>query len=287
VNADRIRQWVEFPSGICFDHGIEDDKQFSDASDLDELERLSGAGESLGESFDDGIAASRGKGGHVQDGAEFFSAAPDRAFATELATVAGVRGDSGECGDLLAIEFSKFWQLRDERGTGDGSDARSALYDLEFGSPIIIALEQLSDAAFDGVRLAFNGLEHLANRFYDEFIGRLLEPTFFGGALLDELPTACNEGIEEALFFGDFCLWSRMHSLGELGQDGGVESIGFGVLAEGLGEIAGLPRIDQGHGQVGVLDRQETGTFVSSGGFKDDQTGRQRFQMGDQFTATW
>jgi hypothetical protein len=46
-------------------------------------------------------------------------------------------------------------------------------------------------------------------------------------------------------------------------------------LAEGLGEVASLPRIDQGDRQVGILDRQEGRSFVPSGRLDDDKTGRQ------------
>ena len=53
------------PSRICFDHGIKDDEQFSDASDLNDFERLSGAGQSLCEGFDDRVATSSGECGHV------------------------------------------------------------------------------------------------------------------------------------------------------------------------------------------------------------------------------
>lgn len=264
-----------FPRGVVFEHGVEDDQELSDACDLDGFEGFSGAGESGGEFFDDGIASSSGERGHVQDGAEFFSTTPDGTFSTDSAAVAGVRRDASEGSDLLAIEFSEFGQFGDECGASDRPDAGGALDDLELGSPVVVALEQFGDAAFDGVRLAFDGLEHLANGFRDEFIGRLLEPAFFRRMLFDELPTAGQQRVEETLFFGDFCLGSGLHALGELGQDGRVEPVGLGVLAEGLGEVASLPRIDQGDRQVGILDRQEGRSFVPSGRFDEDQTGRQ------------
>src|SRR3990172_10975186 len=167
-----------FPRGIVFEHGVEDDQELSDTCDLDGFEGVSGGSESGGEFFDDGIASWSGEGGHVQDGAEFFSTTPDGAFSTDSAAVAGIRCDASEGGDLLSIEFSEFGQFGNECGAGDRSDAGDALDDLELGSPVVIALEQFGDAAFDGVRLAFDGLEHLANGFRDEFIGRLLEPAF-------------------------------------------------------------------------------------------------------------
>jgi hypothetical protein len=134
--------------------------------------------------------------------------------------------------------------------------------------------------------LAINGLEHVADGLEDEFIGGLLEPALLGGTLFDELSPTADKRIEEALFFGYFGLGSGLDALGELSQDGGVEPIGLGVLAEGLGKIAGLPRVDQGDGQVGILDGQESRSFVPSGGFDHDQTSGLRLQMGNQFTET-
>jgi hypothetical protein len=53
------------PRSVVLEHGVEDDKQFADASNLDRLERLAGGTQPDSECFDCGVVASSGERGHV------------------------------------------------------------------------------------------------------------------------------------------------------------------------------------------------------------------------------
>jgi hypothetical protein len=60
-----------------------------------------------------------------------------------------------------------------------------------------------------------------------------------------------------------------------MGQGPRVKSIRFGQLPGGFGKVAGLSRIDHGHGEAGCGQRGDHGPLVPASGFEYDERGRQ------------
>jgi hypothetical protein len=66
--------------------------------------------------------------------------------------------------------------------------------------------------------------------------------------------------------------------LREVGDDGRVDRIGLGTLADGLGEGADLGRIDDHDRQSCSAQRRRHHRLEAAGGFQDDQRGGERFE---------
>jgi hypothetical protein len=67
-----------------------------------------------------------------------------------------------------------------------------------------------------------------------------------------------------------------------VGQDHGVDPVGLGQAADGAGEIAGLPRVDDGDGQTGDLQRRGQRHLVAAGRLPDEESGLERGQPADE-----
>ena len=70
--------------------------------------------------------------------------------------------------------------------------------------------------------------------------------------------------------------------LGEVGQDLGVDPVGLGQPAGGLGEVAGLAGVDRGDRDAGDLQGGDQGQLQAAGGLDDDQGRGQGLEPGDQ-----
>ena len=58
-----------------------------------------------------------------------------------------------------------------------------------------------------------------------------------------------------------------------IGQEKGIDAIGFGELAPGTGEVAGQAGINDADGDIGLMEESDKGLVVRSGGFADDMDG--------------
>ena len=111
------------------------------------------------------------------------------------------------------------------------------------------------------------------------------EAVFLGGAEHDQLPPPDDELVEVTLFFVDFGERSRFYLLPEAGNDGSVDAVGFSEDSESLGEVSDLPRIDDGNEVSGIEQIGNEQSFVSAGGFDDDETGFGLGQVAEEFTS--
>ena len=70
--------------------------------------------------------------------------------------------------------------------------------------------------------------------------------------------------------------------LGEVGQDLGIDLIGFGQLAGGAGEFPHRLGIDQGHRQLGLGQGRGHQELITAGGLQHDELGFEGRQALDQ-----
>ncbi len=187
--------------------------------------------QSIGEGLDDGIAAFGGEGSHVEDGADGFTAAADRAFALVLAAVTIEGGQTDEGGDLLAVEFSQFGHVRDEGGGGDAAQPWDGLNELSLLAPLLVGLDEGLDRRFDAVDLPLQDLEHGLDAFLGGFGGCDFQSIGLHRSEVDELPSAADELLDFGLFFRSFLAGGGLHLLGEQSQHAGVDAVGFRAAA--------------------------------------------------------
>jgi len=230
--------------------------------------------ESIGESLDDGIAASGGEGRHVEDTADGFSSAADGAFALVLSAVAIEGSQADEGGDLLAVELSQFGDIGDEGGGGDAAESWDRLDELGFLAPVVIGLHELLDSGLNAVDLTFEDFEDGLDALSGRFDVSRLEAVGLHGPEVDELSAAGDELLDFGLFFRGFLSGRRLGLLGKEGQDPGIEAIGLGEQAERSREIANATGIDDGHVIAGVEEVGHEFSLVTAGGFEDDAAAR-------------
>ncbi len=89
-------------------HGIENNQEFAHTGDERGLGVLTIGTQPQIESSDGGIAANSRYRRHIQDATDLGASTPDTTTAAHASTVAVKWCQTGQCGDLLAFEHSKF-----------------------------------------------------------------------------------------------------------------------------------------------------------------------------------
>jgi hypothetical protein len=261
------------PGGLVFEHGIEDEQEFSHTGGEDDFKGFARSFETLGKGADSGIAAACGKGGHVEDGADIASSAPDGALAAELSGIVVEGSQAREGGDFLAAEASEFGELGQEGGGEDGSDAGGAGEELGFVAPIVVGVDEASDFGIELVDLLAEKAQELLDAASREGGVGEFEARGFCGTEFEELSASGDQLIELGLFFWGFFERGGLDVQGETGEDLGIEAIGFGELAEAAGKVADLPGVDACDVEAGVKELNDDSSLVTAGGLNDDEAG--------------
>ena len=211
--------------------------------------------------------------GHVQGGSHGASAADDGPFCFELSAVAVERCEASEGGGLASVDVAEFGEFGDECDGGNQANPGDAVADVGFSLPVVVRFDEGQDLLFEGFDLLVEHVDDLLQAALDGLgMGRCLA-VLLGGAEIDELSASGDELVEFGLFFVDFCERPRLDVLSESRDDGGVDAVGFGQDSEGLGEVSHLPRIDDGDEVSGADEFGHEESFVSPGGFDDDEAG--------------
>ena len=264
----------QIPRGFVFEHGVEDDQEFAQASGLNDLEFLAAFFQTFSEGFDGGVMSGRGESRHVEHGSDGGSSAGDVSSALVSSAVVVERSDSDQRRDLLAVEFAQFGEFRQECGGGDLSQAGRALQDLRLVAPVVVGVDELGDGGVHDFDLRVERLEHLvqtlASVLRRVLRDRLLPTIGLHRAEVQELPAAHDQVGQFLLLLRHFPEHSRIDVLRELGQHLRVEPIGLGENAQTFGEVPHLPRIDDRDAIPGFEQFGDHVSFVTAGGFEDD-----------------
>jgi len=113
-------------------------------------------------------------------------------------------------------------------------------------------------------------------------MGQMFEAVVFGSADLLELLAAGNQFGQLALGQAGRGGCGGLEAPPEVGQDRGIEAVGFGEMALGAREIAHVTGIDDSDGESGGLEGGAGGAFIAAGGFTDDLERTERAQPTQQ-----
>src|SRR5690606_24020089 len=106
---------------------------------------FAGGFEALGEGSDDGIAADRGEGGHVEDAANGSSSGVDGSFAFEAAAVVVERGHADQGADGASVQLSQLAEAGQQGGAEDRAGAGHGADDAVFAVQVVVGFDELSD----------------------------------------------------------------------------------------------------------------------------------------------
>jgi len=103
---------------------------------------------------------------------------------------------------------------------------------------------------------------------------------FFGSEHADELAAAVVELPQLAAILRVQRTHGGGDDLAEVGDDGGVNDVGFGESAQRFGEVAYLPRVDDDGGEPLGEQGPHGSLVIGPGGFKEDAFRRVRADPG-------
>jgi len=195
--------------------------------------------------------------------------------AADGSAVVGEGSQADKGGDGLSGPVSEFGQV-DQESTGDlRADADDGLEDVVFGF-------EGSGVGDDAVHAVFEILDLFCEEG-DDFVdiakdfGRRalsgMAVVFLGGEHADELAATVAQIAE----FQDFLRRKRADDGGddltEMGEDAGIDGVGFGELSGAFGEVTDLSGVDDNGGQSGSEQGADGGLLIRARGFEDDPLG--------------
>ena len=164
------------------------------------------------------------------------------------------------------------------------ADAGDGLQDVVLGFEGVGGFDQFVHAGLEVEDLAMEKVDDLVDVFAD--LGRAVSggvaTILFGREHGDELLAP----VVKIAYFLEIFGRERPHGggddLGEVGDDGGVDGVGFDKRAHGFGEVANLSGVDDDGGKAFGEQGAEGLFLIRACGLADDPFGRQRSNPGEE-----
>ena len=270
------------PRAAISKDGVEDGQKLPQGRHQRDLRRVASGTEALVERGEDRIVTRSGDGGHVQHAPHRSAALLNHATAPQGAAIAVEGRDADQSRDLPAVEVAQFREFGDERRGGDRAHSRYGPEQVLGLPPRRTGPDRVMEVGFE----VAEGLLEPRDMGVDAALKRPIPdqapPIGLRPEHLHELTPAGDELAEVLDVFGGQRPNSRAHGFGKVGDDAGVQRIGFGERPGGASEIPDLAGIDDGDRQVGTGQGGRHGGLIAPGGFEDHQRGAQRLQPGDE-----
>ena len=283
---------ILWANGVCTvfvgGHGaqqrIGQDQDFSSDGDEGNFAGFAARFERGVEGFHGGAVADGGDGSLVESNADFATATADRADVADGAAVVGVRSQADQSSDGLSAALAEFGQVNQEGSRNLRADANDGLENVVLGLEGFGVGNDAIHAVFEVLDLSFeegHGFVDVLEDFWRRTLGGVAV-IFFGSEHADELAPAVAEIAE----FQDFLRRKRTNGgsddFAEMGEDAGVDGVGFGELTGALGEVADLTGVDNDRRQVGGEQGADGGFLIRAGGLEDDSLGREGSDPGNE-----
>ena len=263
---------LEYKVGI-FKDLIHEDDEFTHDGGQGDFGRFASGAKALVKRFKLTVGTSSNQSRHVESAADLCATAANGSVSAPLAAITGVRRQTSQGGDLSAIQGSQFWKFGQNSHGRDGADAGDG---FQFGYPLI----QYLDLGTQLLELGFHLLDVLlepANQAASLTLER-------GETQARQLLALSHEQVQElgarADQFGQllFLLGAGHRSFGlefgaVVGENGGIDIIGLGALAQGTGEVSDPGGIKHTDWDVGGVQASDQLPFITAGGFTDDVNG--------------
>jgi hypothetical protein len=264
------------PGRVCFEHGVEDDKEFSHDGGDRFFERCAGVAEALVERLERWGVANGAEGNHVEGSADVRAPSPDGSLSFEFSAVVVKRCQAGEGGDLFAVELAKFGEVGEQRHRGDVSDAWRGFQDVRFLLPVGVLVDEAKQFLFEGIDFLVQDREDGLNAAFGHLRGHLLQAIGFHRSQLDDLSATFDRLLQLGLRGGRFFEAAGADNLTELGKHGGVNRVGFGKHSQAFGEVADLARIGHCDAMAALEQFRDDQAFVTAGTFQSNQASVRR-----------
>src|SRR4030088_2579534 len=269
-------------SGLPFpfisEHGVEGCEELAGDGDEGDHFRLTGGKQASVEGSQAWVVATGNESGNVESPPCGPPSATDLALALPVARLTGEGRDTDQACDLAAGELAKLGHLGQEGARQRIADPREGDQKVFFLAPYRGTANQRADILVDLRQLLLEHSDVTQNALAHADIGGPLLALAFGDHHLDDLPAPAYQLGEKALRFVRQCPQLGFHRLDEVGNDGCVNRVGFGPLAERLGKVAYLRRIHHHQRQTCPRHRRRHDRLEATGGLHSDQLRRERTQ---------
>ncbi len=253
------------------------DDEVSHQSDEGDFGGLAPGDEMLITVFQGGVVTAGDECGHVKRFARQRSAATDKTFALPAAAFSCMRSHACQGGGLGAIEFAQFRHFGQQTDQRFRADADDLLETVGFGLEGAILLEQGLDLLLEFLQVGAELAEERGVLFAQSrqcqvaaLLGHVLGHRLELQAMAGQLAQGGGGGVERGLR-------ARGGLPAKLGQQRGIDPIGFGAQGAGFGEVPHPRGFDNRHGDAGLVAGGHDGLLITARGFTDDQ---HRFDTG-------
>jgi hypothetical protein len=272
---------------FIFKQMIHEDDEFAHAGGHGDERFFTGGEESGIKGFEDAVMADGAQGGHVEGATHGASPATDMAPAFKFPAVAIVGGDARQGGGRLRVKFAEFGHFCQHGGRHDRTDTGDGFQPFGFPGQFRIGGNEGGDGLVTFIDLFFQQFEQLAVLAQAERIGVMVGAIGFHGAGMDELTAALGHGRQLPLLGRKPGRHFGFEVGAIVGEDGGIDGIGFGAPALGPGEVTDAAGFDDADGNIGGLKRQHDRLFIAAGGFTNDVRSAVRAQQFEELGMTF
>jgi hypothetical protein len=193
-------------------------------------------------------------------------------FALAFATIAVERRHADEGCDGFVADLPQFREFGDKRCSKYGPDARHGAQELVIPAPLWAGLDRLLELIIQACDLCVQGTNDLPDGS-NTGRRRSLQAVALCLTHIDELLATDDESLEFTLFVIRQTAWLGLDLGSEDGQQSSIDLVGLGESSGGFGEVSDLARVDDGDGDAPGHEAGGDPSFISSGGFDDDDLG--------------
>lgn len=247
--------------------------QFTHQSHQSDLGRFACGAEFFVKGLQNRITASGHQRGHVKRRSGQGPAMRDVALTAERATIVVVGGQARQCRRLSPRQGSQFWECGQQGPGGATTDALDRREPLNLCLKSGIGLFQGDDFLLQGLQMFSEGSLKALRRAADERVMVMFGAKLLLGQEAKEFLSAMHQSFEALLR----SRWhGRRHGLKYLAvtsQDGGVNPVRFGEQTAGPGKVTDLAGVDQGKGDLFLVESFQKGVFISPRSFANHMDG--------------
>lgn len=238
---------------------------------------LTGLKQPFVEALDVGVVPAGNQSRHVEGFSHPRSSTPDGPTAPESSRVAIEESDSYQSRELPTSEGAQLRKFGQERPAKNGTNPRQALQkglvSLESG----LVLDGFVEVPVGSGELLFQPAQVGLDMPGDSLGSCGAQMVFLGGHYGDDLGSSGEDRLKLPGFLIRKSPGEGLDSLGKMGEDPGIESIGFGELARGSGEVPTLSWVDYRNGDLCRSERGGDGTLEAAAGLQDHHSDRRLF----------
>jgi hypothetical protein len=269
------------PAYFVFQHCVKDDQELVHARDQTNFGKFAFGFKPLVEGTNDRVETRGSQCSHEQGTAYRSSAAPDGATAFESTAVTWEGSQADQSRDLFAAESAELWEFSDQCTAAHGPNARRRAENFLVLFADRIFLDETIEVMVGVIEFPFEVGNMSGDTFFDRLGGRG-QAVFLSDDHVDDLSSACSQRSEfQSELVGERARFGT-DRLGVVGQNPGIDAIGFSQLTGGFGEVPDLARVSHDYRDLGTNQSGHDLTFKTTRGFQDDQVWLKLFEVLDQ-----